>query len=232
MSYLTIDDFLAKTIIPEIIELGASKPEVIQEKLDLAEMRIDTYCQQDFNSYEKVVELDGNGTAFLPLLQRIYQLNSVFFDYKDHTEKVKINDDNFALKILSVKPEVQMIDVDYYYGLSSGVRPLFDRVATVFIEGVQNIIVDGKFGWESPPKEVVYCTKKLAEAYCLFAGDIESIMAETGIFSKQSMGGYSYTLKETEKAWEIESTGDPTVDTLLKKYRRPIRRKVLGIGAI
>ncbi|MNO05107.1 hypothetical protein D3C81_2263510 [compost metagenome] len=42
-----------------------------------------------------------------------------------------------------------------------------------FESGIANVILVGQFGWEEPPKEVLFCMKKLTESYLLFLGNKE-----------------------------------------------------------
>ncbi|MNC73345.1 hypothetical protein D3C75_1245260 [compost metagenome] len=57
-------------------------------------------------------------------------------------------------------------------------------------------------------------------------------MNESSIYKKQTIGGYSYELKDPKDVIPTESTGDATVDVLLKKYKRDFKKNSMKIGVV
>lgn len=217
--YVTPQDVINFTLLPQVKLMTEG---TISQKIQLAQMRIEAYCNQSFFSEEKTLELDGEDSNLLSLKQRIYEIDNVFCDLVDYTSYSKIVNEGFGIRL---KKEAILLT-----------NPIPSRTGEYptpkFPQGIGNIILSGKFGWAEIPKEVVFCMNKLTEAYCLFADSPESAMAESGIYKKQTIGGYSYELKDSKDLLPEQSTGDATVDILLKKYKRDEKRRSIKVGVV
>jgi hypothetical protein len=214
--YVTPDDLKSFTRLDSIKNM--TDDELIKSIL-LAQYKIEAFCNQYFYSVDEAKEFDGMDSNLLTLQDRLYEIDSVFINGKSITEKVVLTPDKWGIRL---KNEIIFNHNDRQ---TETITPKFES-------GVNNIIISGKWGWAVPPNEVKYSACKLAEGLTLIGDDIDSIRAETGVFRRETIGTYTYELKDSKYLTESQSTGDATVDSFLIKYKKGLKKSGMRIGVV
>lgn len=156
----------------------------VQQEIDAATELIQGYCRRSFGveSEPRAVSIDGSGHSTLFLPERLSELTAVTVDGQ----------------------AVELVGVANY-------TTRLVRKDGVFPEGIQNVVLTGRWGEPVPASIAKACAR-------MVLAEIRPRLKK-GIVASESIGKYSYQLRKTQP------TGDPEIDDLI----RPHRRREIGL---
>lgn len=162
---------------------------------DYTAMRINAFVGHTFESYTGVQTISGNDQKLITLPGKLSSLVGVSITVAGYTTAYPIN--NFTFN------DNQLYIID-----------------GTFTAGFMNIAINGIWGWADIPDEVAFCADMLAEEYCLqwYNIDVDTKLLELAPFSQQTIGAFSYKLRDPNDP-ALASTGNPNVDSILKKHK-------------
>lgn len=208
MSYATLTDARSEGITPAMADDAR-----LTALLTQASQFIDTYTEQWFEPRTETLRFDGHDGELLHLPVPILALTSVTLD-------------GAALSLTE--------DVIAYKSLRDRSNPKLARAGSgVWCVGRQNIVVVGSFGYceadgTSPPPEIQRATLLLVVRNLAQLADPAAADARrAGEVFKEVTDGHSYELggnfAGAAGSWRRNGlTGDPEIDRVLMRYRRPI----------
>ena len=208
IGYCTVADLRDRGVTEE-----QASGEDLRKAIQQATLTVNAFCYRDFWRRERAYSLDGNGTATLFLEDRpVISVSSLIID------DVSCSPDEYSL-----------------YGEPGYIRlkPLTTFSDRIFPEGVQNIEVNGQFGFEVIPPEVrEACVLLSINALRDLKAGID-LASSTSSSTRNAVGlkrakiedisvEFEYPRSVTSGRMGQVTTGNTEADSLLVKFRKDL----------
>lgn len=212
MPYVTVDDMRAEGVP------ASYSDDRIESRIVLAETYVESETGQWFDPREQTLTFDGNGDRVLLLPICLLEVTSITVD------EVELTDDELA-------------DITNYNRRPPGPddrrNPKLVRgVGSIWPTGTQNIVIEGTWGYveadDSTPLLIIEAVKRLVIRNLDLLADA-SAQAER----REATYGTSFTTHNRSvtlgsAAVSGGPTGDPEIDRVLKRYRKPLDGVIVG----
>lgn len=220
----------------------------LQVLIGRATNMIDHYTGRWFEPRSKVFMLDGTGAGGLLLGPPIISISQVRLLARDvgpsvldvDLADVRIYNRHLTQELLDPddrqNPKLEFLTFDERYERSTlvwgGARDLFHPV--VWPRGTQNVEVTGIFGYTDPDGSPTGRTPEMISYACMLMvlRDLPGLATQRGFDARRAFAVTEYKTRDQSIKYASPDklgnqgvggfTGDPTIDSILKMFRRPL----------
>ena len=216
IGYCSIPDLRARGITEE-----QATDEELRQAIQVATLYVDSYCRRNFWRRQETYLMDGTGSSIMFLHDRpVISISRITVDETDlDPSEFRVYRDEGYIRL----------DVDEEYDL---------YMDTIFTLGVQNVQVEGQFGYETIPPDVRQACLVLAvDALRELKAGVD-LDTSTSSSTRNAIGLKSAKIEDISVSFEyprsvssgekgLNTTGNTEADSLLRKYRRDMEAFVV-----